>query len=470
MEHAVTTALPRPNRIDAVIFDFDSTLFDTEKKKHGFYEIAECHGYTRREAKDMYDQSRAQGNRMMISIAGFLSVLRESLTQSGKEFQSKEVSNIIDQMNKGVGLLPGAKALLEFSKRREMPMMLLSLGVREWQEEKVNKSGVDRCFATEDIVYTDILDTGKIDIIRERFGKDFDGVGVVLFNDKPDETADILRAFPKMFAYVRREVRDDRYTEEDFSSFQAAFPDRVVYADDLQFLRGLFQSAWEASHRTPSGKQWIFDISFLDFDNTLYDTHTLDMLVREAFLRYGVGAEDHDRAFFLALHGETGGYFNYSIDLHIKNIQDLGYDIPTDLIRSEVTALFDGVHQFEDAEAFLQCLRDRSRIIVLLTAGDEATQRRKLSMTTLAPFFDEVVILHEKKETVVERIAGRSARSLFVNDDVAQNMLIQKKFPRVLVLTKRHPVKYTDEELRASGIPYFSTLADMQTYVERIAF
>src|SRR3989338_7782032 len=192
MADAVKQTLLQPKRIEHVVFDFDSTLFDTEKKKHGFYEIAKCHCYTLEEAKAMYDESRAIGNRMMISIAGFLSVLRERLARDGKQFQAKEVSEIIDWLNKGVGLLPGAKALLEFSRRHGIPRLLLSLGVREWQAEKVVKSGVDTYFSPEDIVYTDFLDVGKITIIRDRFGASCDGRGVVLFNDKPDETRDML--------------------------------------------------------------------------------------------------------------------------------------------------------------------------------------------------------------------------------------------------------------------------------------
>lgn len=467
MEHPVTTApLPRPSRISAVIFDFDSTLFDTEKKKHGFYEIAECHGYTRAEAKEMYDESRAQGNRMMISIAGFLSVLREFLVRDGKEFKSKEVSDIIDRMNKGTGLLPGAKALLEFCKRRETPRVLLSLGVREWQEEKVRKSGVDMYFRPEDIAYTDVLDTGKIDIIRERFGASFSGNGVVLFNDKPDETADMLRAFPKMFAYVRREERDDRYAAADFIAFQHAFRDRAVYAEDLQVLRSLFQSAAEAVSRGPGKGQ--LGVTFVDFDNTLYDTHALDMNVREVFLRYGVRKEDADRAFFLAVHGDSGQYFNYTFDAHIDRVRDMGYNIPTDEIHGLLTRFLLDKYQYPDAEEFLRFLRERSERMVLLTAGNPSMQEEKIAATTLAPYFDEVVILQERKEHAVGQRIDKGGRHLFVNDDVAQNMLMQKKFPNLLVVTKQHPVKYTREELLASGIPSFPTLTDIIRYVESL--
>jgi FMN phosphatase YigB (HAD superfamily) len=467
MENTVTSApLPRPGRIRKVIFDFDSTLFDTEKKKHGFYEIAECHGYTRAEAKKMYDESRRDGNRMMISIAGFLSVLRDYLARDGKEFKSREVSDIIDRMNKGTGLLPGAKALLEFCKRRGIPRMLLSLGVREWQEEKARKSGVDMYFEPDTIVYTDVLDTGKIDIIRERFGASFAGDGVVLFNDKPDETADMLRAFPDMFAYVRREERDDRYAVADFDAFAQAFPDRAVYADDLQALRSLFQSAVDAMARGSEKGQ--LGVTFIDFDNTLYDTHALDMVVRDVFLRHGVRKEDADRAFFLAVHGESGQFFNYTFDAHIDLVRRMGYDIPAEEIREALARLPLEQYEYPDAETFLRFLRERSERLVLLTAGNRSMQEEKIKATALAPYFDEVVILQERKDRAVQERIDTNGRHLFVNDDVAQNMLMQKKFPNLVVVTKQHPVRYTREELLASGIPSFPTLTDIIRYVESL--
>lgn len=460
--------IPSPRYIDAVIFDFDSTLFDTEKKKHGFYEIAERHGYTREEAKAMYDRSRAQGNRMMISIASFLSVLRESLARDGKQFQSEEVSEIIDRMNKGNGLLHGAKALLEFCKRQDMPRCLLSLGVREWQAEKIRKSGVDSYFAPKDIVCTDLLDTGKIDIIRNRFGQDFDGAGVILFNDKPDETADILRAFPKMFAYVRREVRDDRYREEDFAAFQAAFADRAVYAEDLQVLRALFQTVMDGAPRG-SGKARL-DAAFIDFDDTLYDTHTLTQDMQDIFSAYGVSGGDFEAAFLRAVHGSSRQYFNYTFDLHLQILRDMGYVLPDAEIIPRLQSLIQESYQAPDAESFLLYLKDRSRRLILLSAGNESFQRERLAATTLAPYFDDVLIIQERKDAAVEDYVRRVGRYLFVNDDVAQNMQIQKKFPHVVVVTKRHPVKYSEDELRASGIPYFFTLTDIKTYVEQTYF
>ena len=466
MADAVKQTLLQPKRIEHVVFDFDSTLFDTEKKKHGFYEIAKCHGYTLEEAKAMYDESRAIGNRMMISIAGFLSVLRERLARDGKQFQAKEVSEIIDWLNKGVGLLPGAKALLEFSRRQGIPRLLLSLGVREWQAEKVVKSGVDTYFSPEDIVYTDFLDVGKITIIRDRFGASCDGRGLVIFNDKPDETREILRAFPKMFAYVRREVRDDRYEEKDFIELRKEFSGRVIFADDLRTLGEQFEDAWKNT-RTRR-KQIMFERAFIDFDDTLYHAHRMAQDMKAIFSAVGVSPEDFERTFLLALHGKTHDDFHYTFDLHFKILKDLGYDLPVESLRPELTSLLTKPYADEDAEEFLESIREKSEETILLTAGDEAFQLERLAATELSAYFDDVVIISTRKEFALAERIDNGKRYLFVNDDLEQNIAVREQFPNVVVVTKRHPVKYQEDELRASGIPYFSTLKDIATYVESL--
>lgn len=459
------TRLAAPKRMDCLVFDFDSTLFDTEKKKQGFYAMAECHGYSRAEAKAMYDQSRAQGNRMMISIAGFLSVLRANLHSDGRVFQSKEVSEIIERMNKGTGLLPGARALLEFCRRHEIPRFLLSLGVREWQAEKVVKSGVDAYFAPGDIVYTDILDTGKIEILFERFGRAFDGTGVVLFNDKPDETAAILRVFPKLFAYVRREPRDDRYGDADFAALAHEFGDRVAYADDMRAIGASFVEAW--NKRQTRNSRARFEAAFIDFDDTIYNTHKMARDMKALFAEHGVSHADFDRTFLLAVHGNNRDYFNYTFDLHLEILRGSGYALPVDELRGALMRLLGGAYEDPEAREFLERLRQLCRETILLTAGNSVFQRERLAATGLGSYFDDVVVIQERKERALGERVRKDERYVFVNDDVGQNKTVHEQFPNVLVLTKRHPVKYSEAELQQSGLPYFSTLKDVLFYLEK---
>jgi hypothetical protein len=127
--------------------------------------------------------------------------------------------------------------------------------------------------------------------------------------------------------------------------------------------------------------------------------------------------------------------------------------------------LLDGQYADPQADAFLDFLRTKSARVVLLTSGNEHFQRTRLAKTGLERHFDDIVIVHRKKESAVRTAIRARERGLFVNDELKQNMVIRDAFPSVMVVTKRHPVKYTDAELRASGIPYFSTLNAISSYV-----
>ncbi len=240
--------------IRAVLFDFDNTLFETEQLKRLFYQIAELHGYAPAECREMYVEARDHDGKIIISLASYISVLHEHLQRDGKAFQSEAVSRVIEQINDespGAKLVPGALALLRDVQDHDIDRYLLSLGVKSWQEKKVHQSGVEQIFPDDHIRYTDRLDIGKIEVIRDLFGRKTDGEGLVLFNDKPTETADLLQAFPKMVAFVRRERKDERFTDEHFSQLQEEYGDRIMIADSLITLHNTFHRAM--SHDTPIG-------------------------------------------------------------------------------------------------------------------------------------------------------------------------------------------------------------------------
>ncbi len=227
--------------INTVVFDFDNTLYQTEKLKSKFYAMAEIHGYTREEAKDIYNEARVASERIIINLSSYLNVLREQVEADGIVFLREEVSEIIENVNLGDGLLPYARELLGCCKRRKCNLYLLSLGVKEWQEEKVQQAKINTFFEDGHIIYTDKINGGKVSVLKEILGDDHTGIGVAIFNDKPDETKEILEAFPDIFAFVRREVLDDRYSELNFDLLERDFPGRVVWSEDLKELQRIIQ-------------------------------------------------------------------------------------------------------------------------------------------------------------------------------------------------------------------------------------
>lgn len=239
------STLKLPSPIERIVFDFDNTLFDSEIKKQGLYRMAQVHGYSLDEAMVLYDKARVRQEKIMMSLSSYVDVLRESLQQDNKPFLAGDVSEIISGMKSGDGLLPGARDLLGYCRDKMIPLYLLSLGVREWQTEKVEQSGIAEFFSKSNIIYTDVLHEGKKRALRELFGEDFTGRGTLLFNDKADETMELLRTFPELTALVRVELRDPRNKQEHYDRLAQEFAGRVLMDSSLDQLRDIVSSLYE---------------------------------------------------------------------------------------------------------------------------------------------------------------------------------------------------------------------------------
>jgi phosphoglycolate phosphatase-like HAD superfamily hydrolase len=224
-----------------VIFDFDNTLFDTETIKEYFWKIASIHDFSPAEILVLYRAAREADGHITITVESFLTVLKNELAQQGKVFLDRQVYEIINEMENAEGLLPGAQRLLEFCQREQFPRYLLSLGVAKWQAQKVRRSGVEHYFEKDKIIFTSNIAEGKKEVLKQLFGRSFNGARTVLFNDKPDETAELLTAFPKLGAFLRREVRDGRYGADDFQSLAKQFPGRVFWSETLDELTTVFK-------------------------------------------------------------------------------------------------------------------------------------------------------------------------------------------------------------------------------------
>lgn len=235
------------NAIRRVIFDFDNTLFDTERIKDFFWEVAAVNGYDREEAHDFYAAARQENDWIRVSFDGYVQTVRQQALADGRPFDENAAARIHAAMNEASGLVPGAREILAVCAVQNLERHLLSLGVASWQEEKVRQSGIARFFPTGGIHYIDDVREGKQEAMRNLFGRDWNGANAVIFNDKPDETADLLRSFPELRAGVRREVRDRRYGENDFRDLEKAFRPRVVWSEQLADLARFFIPCYSAA-------------------------------------------------------------------------------------------------------------------------------------------------------------------------------------------------------------------------------
>lgn len=232
-------------QIEQVVFDFDNTLFNTEKFKQKLYKMAKIHGYSHERARNIYKRSRTENERIIMSLSSFINVLKEDLQKDEIDFKSEKVSDMITDMKNNDGLLPYAAELLKYCKQQDLDTYVLSLGYKEWQEEKIEQSGIKSILDEENILYTDNIENGKQGILRDLFGKNFSGENTAFFNDKPDETGDILHDFKQLRAFVRFEERDDRYRQADFEQLKDRFDERIFWSEQLKVLLNKFKKLYE---------------------------------------------------------------------------------------------------------------------------------------------------------------------------------------------------------------------------------
>ena len=232
----------KTDQIKAVIFDFDNTLFDTEKIKLAMYGFAESWGFSPTEAEDIYQEARgSNGQPIKISLVSFSEALGEHLKKKQKIFWPEKLETAVGRIIEEDSLLAGATDLLGFCQQKNLEMCLLSLGVKEWQEEKVNGSKIGQFFEANKIFFTDDQKVGKVEMLKKIFGGNFIGSGAIIFNDKPDETRDLLLEFPQLIAFIRIEERDLRYQEKDFENLKKDFPNRVFASKKLTELKNILK-------------------------------------------------------------------------------------------------------------------------------------------------------------------------------------------------------------------------------------
>ncbi len=216
-----------------VVFDFDNTLFETEALKKVLFAIGEEHGFSPEKSHAIYEEARALDGQATFSIQMFCDVLQEKQQVSGDEQASVSPVLVRERIFHDVKLVAGARELLVELQARGVSLFLLSLGVPEWQKEKVDIAGIEQFFNDQNIIYTTDIHKGKIDMLREQFGDEFTGKDVIIFNDKPDETREMLQEFPELRAYLRRDEADERYTEQDFESVVQEAEGRATWEADL---------------------------------------------------------------------------------------------------------------------------------------------------------------------------------------------------------------------------------------------
>jgi len=205
----------------AVLFDLDNTLIDTERIKELLFLAAQEAGISKEDAQETYRRTRDVNNQMTFTLAHYAQALgKPELEDAFRAALQKEKETL---------LYKEAKQLLEACRDANIPAHVITLGVLEWQKEKIMLTGVAALVPERNWHSTDAGNAadGKARLIRAIIGKENDGAGYLFVNDKPDETAEILRMFSGLRALVYADARDARYTDPSFDALRTEFGARV---------------------------------------------------------------------------------------------------------------------------------------------------------------------------------------------------------------------------------------------------
>jgi len=226
--------------VKAIIFDLDNTLIDTERIKIALDSFAiGLYGFTRHEAEEIYKSARNNKGRVVFNRDTYREALQNALARKEVSYHDGDIERFFDKVNWKNFLLPGAIELIEYCQSSGIAIILISLGNIDWQLEKVRNVGLDQYFnsAKGNIILTSQEGEGKIEALKRVLSEDTkSGEGIVIVNDKPDETFKIMREFDGMIALLRQELKDDRYRPEIFVGMQDEFQGRIFVSDNLSDL------------------------------------------------------------------------------------------------------------------------------------------------------------------------------------------------------------------------------------------
>lgn len=199
--------------IQKIIIDFDDTLFHTYRLKEELRAVAESFGFTQEEFwstyKQMYDNVLGMSGYTLARHAESLHALHPAFVQT--DVLEKTLSAVLDNHD---FVFADARPLLDFLKKQNKILVLLSLGEPVFKCRKVESSGLAHFFDRIEFV-----NTPKLDVIPTLVDKD---EPVYFLNDKIRETKEILERYPYWYALLRKrqDFSSDQYEESGLPYFE----------------------------------------------------------------------------------------------------------------------------------------------------------------------------------------------------------------------------------------------------------
>lgn len=209
-----------------------------------------------------------------------------------------------------------------------------------------------------------------------------------------------------------------------------------------------------------------FAYTFIDFDETLFHTEDFKNALLSKVAPYGVTPADFWSTLRLTENSpERTTYYDYTFEKHLERLRARGYKIPEGILAEFANALSWHMPKFvfADAENFLKSMRAMSEHLMLLSSGNRDFQLFKIQASGLAEHFDEIIIIHDHKETIIDYFTEQGKKTcLFVNDNLEENIRTRETIQSVKVFSKINLLKFSKDEYRVSGIPAYATLSEIQ--------
>ncbi len=214
----------------------------------------------------------------------------------------------------------------------------------------------------------------------------------------------------------------------------------------------------------------LFDIAFIDFDDTLFDTHAFKQVRLDAIKEIGVSEDTFWSTYREARGIEKGKIATYSDELHAKLLETQGFDFQT--VHEILKNVTNHISTFVllGAVDFLLSVQEKAGHLVILSLGDPAFNLLKMRQSGLQKYVNESIVVDETKIKVLRRMKKRfpdERRWLFINDKVTETIEIHDQFPGMNVVLRQSP-SIGESEYKRAGYAHFPTLKEVSEYIKNL--
>jgi len=203
----------------------------------------------------------------------------------------------------------------------------------------------------------------------------------------------------------------------------------------------------------------------VDFDDTLFDTYRFKRTRIQVLKKLGVSEELFWQTYREA-RNDAEGNFCYSDNCHAQMLERAGFDKQIMYAALQTVTVRMKEFLFVGAEEFLQYLKGLGQPMVLLSFGDPAFQEMKVKGSGVDKYFDRLFMVQDTKEHVIRELLGSTndKEYWFINDKIDETLDLRDKFSNLKIIFKQAD-EFPESDYRASGLPYFKTLAEIKNYV-----